>query len=57
MKATVLDSFALIAYLDKEHGYDEIAKLFEECITKDRTMYVCVINWGEVNLSCITKWR
>ena len=48
MKAAVLDSYAVIAYLDKEPGYEEVAKLFEECVTKDREVFVCVVNWGEV---------
>lgn len=48
MKAAVLDSYALIAYLDKEPGYEEVAKLFEECVTKDREVFACVVNWGEV---------
>ena len=48
MRSTVLDSYALIAYLEREEGYDEVAKIFEECITKDREVYVCVVNWGEV---------
>ncbi len=48
MKAAVLDSYAVIAYLDREPGYDEVAKLFEECVTKDREVFVCVVNWGEV---------
>jgi len=48
MKATVLDSYAVIAYLERETGHDEVAKIFEECVTKDREVFVCVVNWGEV---------
>ena len=48
MKAAVLDSYALIAYLDKEPGYEEVSKLFEECVAKDREVFVCIVNWGEV---------
>lgn len=48
MKAAVLDTYALIAYLDKEPGYEEVAKLFEECVAKDREVFACVVNWGEV---------
>jgi ribonuclease VapC len=48
MKGAVLDSYALIAYLDKEAGYAEVAKLFEDCVEKDREVFVCVVNWGEV---------
>jgi predicted nucleic acid-binding protein len=48
VKAAVLDSYALIAYLDKEPGYEEVAKLFDESMAKDREVFVCVVNWGEV---------
>jgi ribonuclease VapC len=48
MKATVLDSYALISYLEREAGYEEVTKLFEECVAKDREVFVCIINWGEV---------
>lgn len=48
MKAAVLDSYAVIVYLDREPGYEEVAKLFEECVAKNREVFVCVVNWGEV---------
>jgi predicted nucleic acid-binding protein len=48
MKAAVLDSYALIAYLEREEGYEEVAKIFDECVAKDREVFICVINWGEV---------
>lgn len=48
MKASALDSYALIAYLEREEGYEEVAKLFEESALKDREVFVCIINWGEV---------
>lgn len=48
MKASVLDSYALIAYLERERGYDEVARLFEECVLKSREIFVCIVNWGEV---------
>lgn len=48
MKATVLDSYAVIAFLEREEGYDEVAEVFEECVAKDREVFLCVVNWGEV---------
>jgi predicted nucleic acid-binding protein len=48
MKAAVLDSYALISYLDKEPGYDEVANLFQGSVEKDREVFICVVNWGEV---------
>jgi predicted nucleic acid-binding protein len=48
MKAAVLDSYAIITFLERQPGYEEVAKLFEECTAKDRELFVCVVNWGEV---------
>ncbi len=48
MKATVLDSYALISYLEREEGFEEVAKVFDECVARDREAYLCVVNWGEV---------
>jgi AbrB family looped-hinge helix DNA binding protein len=47
-KAAVLDSYALIAYLEREGGYEEVSKIFDECVMKDREVFVSVVNWGEV---------
>ena len=48
MKATVLDSYAIITYLQRQSGYEEVAKIFEECAAKDREAFMCIVNWGEV---------
>ena len=48
MKITVLDSYAVISYLQQQAGYEEVASIFEECVTKDREVFLCIINWGEV---------
>lgn len=48
MKTTVLDSYAIITYLQRQAGYEEVATIFEECIAKDRETFLCVVNWGEV---------
>jgi predicted nucleic acid-binding protein len=48
MKTTVLDSYAVISYLQRQSGHEEIAKIFEECVTKDREVLLSVVNWGEV---------
>ncbi len=31
MKPVVLDSYALITYLNKEEGYDRVSEIFEKC--------------------------
>ncbi len=48
MKACVLDSYAILTYLQQQEGHEEIAEIFEESVAKDREIYLCVINWGEV---------
>jgi predicted nucleic acid-binding protein len=48
MKSVALDSYALIAFLEREPGHEEVAKIFEECVARDTEAFVCVVNWGEV---------
>jgi len=48
MKRVVLDSYALIAYLNKETGYEKISEIFEKCVESDEYALMCVINLGEV---------
>jgi len=48
MSVVVLDSYSIIAYLEREPGFKVIARLFEECMSKDQRALLCVVNWGEV---------
>src|ERR1039458_2640677 len=48
MKAKVLDSYDVISYLQQQEGYEEVSAILDECISKEREVYLCVINWGEV---------
>jgi predicted nucleic acid-binding protein len=48
MKATVIDSYAMISYLQQQEGYEAVSSVFEECIAKDREAFMCIVNWGEV---------
>lgn len=48
VKAYVLDSYAVLAYLEGESGSDHVRELLEAA-RKDRCrLYMCVINLGEV---------
>jgi ribonuclease VapC len=55
MKATVLDSYAVISYLQQQDGYEEVSAILDECISKEREVYLCVINWGEVIYQAFRK--
>jgi predicted nucleic acid-binding protein len=46
--AKVLDSWALLCYLEQEPGFEKIIDLFEKAIESSRPLLMCVINWGEV---------
>jgi ribonuclease VapC len=48
MKPIVLDSYALIAFLNKEEGYATVSEIFEKCIEADEYVFMCVVNLGEV---------
>jgi predicted nucleic acid-binding protein len=44
----VLDSWALLCYLEKEPGYEKVIRLFGEAAESSEPLLMCVINWGEV---------
>ncbi|MCL4511760.1 MAG: type II toxin-antitoxin system VapC family toxin [Bacteroidetes bacterium] len=55
MKTTVLDSYAVISYLQQQEGYQEVATIFDECAAKDREVFLSIINWGEVIYQAIRR--
>ena len=46
--AKVLDSWALLSYLEREPGYEKIIDLFERAVESSRPLLMCIVNWGEV---------
>jgi len=48
VKAYVLDSYALLAYLECEAGSDRVSELLEAAREGKCQLYMCVINLGEV---------
>ena len=48
MKTTVLDSYALLAYFEKEDGWDTVAQLLANAAADRCALDGCVVNWGEV---------
>jgi len=48
MKPIVLDSYALIAYLNKEQGYEKVSEIFAQCSDAEEYALMCVVNMGEV---------
>lgn len=44
----VLDSWALLCYLEKEPGCEKIIELFEKAVKSSKPLLMCIVNWGEV---------
>ena len=62
MKNSVLDSYAVLAFLFKEEGHDKIFALFEKAIDADKKLLIAAPNWAEVRYIVerkvgATKWK
>lgn len=48
MRNSVLDSYAVLAFLFREPGYEKVLKLLEEAAAADETAFMVSPNWAEV---------
>ena len=49
MAATkVLDSWALMCYLEREPGHEKVVDLLEKASSSSKPLLMSVVNWGEV---------
>jgi ribonuclease VapC len=48
VKTIVLDSYALLAYFEKEAGWDTVAELLADAAADRYVLQCCVVNWGKV---------
>lgn len=48
MKNSVLDSYAILAFLFKEKGYEKVLDLFEKAAQTDQVLFIASPNWAEV---------
>ncbi|MBI4589784.1 MAG: type II toxin-antitoxin system VapC family toxin [Candidatus Rokubacteria bacterium] len=48
MKNSVLDSYAVLAFLFQEKGYERVLDLFETAAQADRVAFIAAPNWAEV---------
>jgi ribonuclease VapC len=54
--AKVLDSWALLAYLEREAGYEKIIELFERAVESSKPLLMCIVNWGEVYYQVVRRF-
>jgi predicted nucleic acid-binding protein len=58
----VLDSYAVLAFLFQESGYEKIVALLEKAAESDKTLLIAAPNWAEVRYMIerkvgIAQWR
>jgi PIN domain nuclease of toxin-antitoxin system len=47
---SVLDSFAVLAFLFKEQGHEEVLALFEWAVDHGERHIISSVNWAEVDI-------
>lgn len=52
----VLDSWALLCYLEREPGFEKIIDLFTKAVDSSQPLLICVVNWGEVYYQVARRW-
>ena len=52
----VLDSWALLCYLEQEPGFEKIIELFEKAVDSSRSLLMCIVNWGEVYYQVVRRF-
>ena len=55
MKSSVLDSYAILAFLFQERGYEKVLELFDNASEKDKTLLISAPNWAEVRYMVVRK--
>ncbi len=54
--AKVLDSWALLCYLEQEPGNGKIIELFEKAVESSKPVLMCIVNWGEVYYQVVRRY-
>jgi predicted nucleic acid-binding protein len=62
LKSSVLDSYAVLAFLFQESGHEKVVALFERAAASDKTLLMAAPNWAEVRYMVerkvgIAQWR
>lgn len=52
----VLDSWALLCYLEGEAGFETIIQAFEEAVHSSRPLGMTMVNWGEVYYQVVRRF-
>jgi len=55
VSSVVLDAYSVIAFLEREPGYEQVEKHFEHASQIGRNLLMCTVNWGEVYYSILRE--
>jgi predicted nucleic acid-binding protein len=55
VSSVVLDAYSVIAFLEREPGYEQVEKHFEHASQTGRSLLMCTVNWGEVYYSVLRE--
>ena len=54
--AKVLDSWALLCYLEQKPGFEKMIDLFEKAVESSKPLLMCIVNWGEVYYQVLRRF-
>jgi len=54
--AKVLDSWALLCYLEQEPGFEKMIELFEKAVESSKPLLMCIVNWGEIYYQVLRRF-
>jgi predicted nucleic acid-binding protein len=62
LKSSVLDSYAVLAFLFQESGHEKVVALFEKAAESDKILVIAAPNWAEVRYMIerkvgLAQWR
>lgn len=53
MKNTIFDSYAVLAYLSKHPGYEQVMDALEKAALADKNIFITALGWAEVR--CVVE--
>ena len=55
MSGVVFDAYSVIAYIEREPGYEHVEACLERAARAAEPILFCVVNWGEVYYSILRE--
>lgn len=56
MIRVVLDAYSVIAYLEREPGWERVEECLKRALHEQQPAWLCVVNWGEVYYNAMREF-